>query len=47
MQSSQPMLRHEIILHMKRNERTAEDKKLQALKERLKATRVPHFPRAS
>jgi len=38
MQPTQPVLRHELILEMKRNERTAEERKLQLLKERLQAT---------
>jgi len=38
MQPTQPVLRHELILQMKRNERTAEERKLQLLKERLQAT---------
>jgi len=38
MQSSQPILRHEVILHMRRNERLSEARKLQALKERLQTT---------
>ena len=38
MQPTQPILRHEIILQMKRNERTSEDRKLQLLKELLQAT---------
>ena len=38
MQSSQPILRHEVILHMRRNERLSEARKLQVLKERLQTT---------
>jgi hypothetical protein len=48
MQSTQPTLQYEIILQMKRNERKAEDRKLQMLKERLlKATKYPTLKRAS
>jgi hypothetical protein len=38
MQSTQPILQYEVTLQMKRNERKAEERKLELLKERLQAT---------
>jgi hypothetical protein len=36
--------RHEIILHMRRNERTSEDRKLQLLKEKLMSIGIKRVP---
>lgn len=44
MQPIQPTQRHEIVLHMRRNERASEDRKLQLLKERLVSIGVKRVP---